>query len=236
MLKGIGLSLDDINGLLHNGMPVEYIRQLLRVKKSEIQERMSQDRRRLRQVEIWLEKIDKEGLMPTDICIQRKRVPALRVISIREIGTYEETIIRLIEELRQKISQPENQETAKVSGPVMALFYDDEYKEKDADIEVALPISGKMSPEEAYIQVKTLPEGEVISAIYKGHYDGLDRAYTQIFEYAEEHDLKLLTPLREIYHKYIGEAPEDELLTEIQLPFEEPLPYLEKNGERQNAG
>lgn len=231
MLKGIGLSLDDINGLLHNGIPVDYLRQLLQVKKSEIQERVNQDSGRLRQVEVWLDKIGKEGLMPTDIYIQRKYVPALRVISKREIGTYEETTAKLLDELRQQINRQENQETVKITGPVMGLFYDDEYKEKDADIEVALPISGEISVNEVYIEVKTLPKCEVISAIHKGSYYNMDKAYAQIFEYAEEHSLKLVMPLRELYLKYVGEVPEDELLTEIQFPFKQSMPYLKENRE-----
>ena len=232
MLKGLGLSLDDINGLLHNGMPVDHIRQLLQVKKSEIQDRMNQDSGKLRQVEVWLDKISKEGLMPTEMYIQRKYVLALRVISKREIGTYEETTAKLIDELRQQLNQPENQETVKVIGPVMGLFHDDEYKEKDADIEVALPISGKISVNEASIEVKTIPECEVISVVHKGAYYNMDKAYAQIFEYAEEHSLKLVTPLRELYIKYVGEVPEDELLTEIQFPFKESMPYLKENREQ----
>ncbi len=225
MLKGIGLSLDDISGLLHNGMPVEYLRQLLQVKKSEIQERVNQDSGRLRQVEVWLDKISKEGIMPTDIYIQRKSVPALRVISKREIGTYEETPDKLMKELRHHIQPLEIKGSVTITGPVMMLSHDEEYKEKDADIEVALPISGEVSVNEALIEVKTLPKCEVISAIHKGSYYNMDKAYAQIFEYAEEHNLKLVTPLRELYLNEVGEVPEDELLTEIQFPFKESGTY-----------
>jgi effector-binding domain-containing protein len=219
MLKGIGLSLDDIKGLLNNGMSADYIRQLLQVKRTEIQERVNQDSGRLKQVEVWLDRINKEGTILTDINIQRKTVPALRVISKREIGTYEETIAKLHGEIVWQINHPGNQETVKVTGPVMGLFYDDEYKEKDADIEVAIPISGEISINKVNIEVKTLPKCEVISAMHKGTLYDINKAYAQIMEYAEEHDLKLITPVRELYFTYLEELPEDELLTEIQFPF-----------------
>lgn len=224
MLKEMGLSLDDINGLLHDDMPVDYIRQLLQVKKSEIQERMNQDSGRLRQVEVWLNKISKEGIVPSDIYIQRKSVPELRVISKRELGTYQETTAKLYNELMQQLNRPENQETTKVTGPVMGLFYDDEYKEEDADIEIALPVTGEISVTEANFKVKTLPKIEAISAIHKGPDSSMDKTYAQIMEYAEEHKLKLVTPLRELYFTYLDEVPEEESLTEIQFPFEESLP------------
>jgi effector-binding domain-containing protein len=221
MLKGIGLSLDDINRLLHNGMPADHIRQLLQVKQTEIQERLNQDNGRLRQVERWLDKINKEGVMPTDMYIQRKDVPRLRVISKRETGTYEYTPNKLREELLQQINRPENQACVRVTGPVMMLCHDEEYKEKDADIEMAVPISGEISINEPLIKLKILPRCRVISAIYKGPYDASDNAYAQIFEYAEGHNLKLTTPLRELYLNSAEEIPEDELLTEIQCPFHE---------------
>jgi effector-binding domain-containing protein len=224
MLKSIGLSLDDINGLVHNGMPVDHIKQLLQVKKSEIQERLNQDSLRLHQVDVWLDKISKEGVWPTDIYVKKKDVPALRVISKREIGTYEETSVKLLEELRQYINLPKNREGVTITGPVMMLSYDEEYKEKDADIEMAIPISGEISANSTSFEVKTLPECEVISVIHKGSYYNIDKAYARIFEYAEEHSLKLVVPLRELYLKDVEEVSEDELLTEIQCPFEESRP------------
>jgi effector-binding domain-containing protein len=116
-----------------------------------------------------------------------------------------------------------------ITGPVMMLGHDNEYKEKDADIEVALPISGEVSVSGTSIEAKTLPKCEVISAIHKGSYYNMDKAYAQIFEYAEEHKLKLVTPLRELYLNNVGEVPEDELLTEIQFPFKEPRLYSKKD-------
>lgn len=224
MLKGIGLSLDDISGLLHNGMPVDHIRQLMQVKYSEIQERLNQDTRRLRQVEVWLDKIHREGIMPADPGIHQEEIPELRIISKREIGTYEETPDRLLEELRNQLHRPENREIVTVTGPVMMLSHDEEYKEKDADIEMAIPISGEISVNVPSIKVKTLPGCRVISAIHRGSYYNIDKIYAQIFEYAGEHGLKLVIPLRELYLNRPGEVPEDELLTVIHFPFEESRP------------
>ena len=39
--------------------------------------------------------------------------------------------------------------------------------------------------------------------------------------YAEEHDLKLVTPLRELYFDYPEKDPDEGLLIEIQFPYEE---------------
>lgn len=221
MLKSIGFSLDDINDLLRNGMSVDYIKRLLQVKKSEIEDRIHNDKSRLRQVDIWLDNIHREGTMPEQIYIQKKTVPAIRVVSKREIGTYEETIAKLTKEILWYIDHPEKQGTIKIDGPVMGLFYDDEYKETDADIEVAMPITGEWSFLDPELGDKILPEREVITAVHKGFDQNIGKTYAQIMEYAEENGLLLQAPVCEIYLTYWENIPEEDYITEIQCPFRE---------------
>jgi len=221
MLKGIGLSLEDISGLLSDDLSTDYIRQLLTVKKSEIETRINQDTIRLRQVEIWLEKINNEGQIPEESYIQRKTVPSIKVISKREIGTYDETTSRLYSELMELLGLLENSQMVAVTGPFMGLYYDDEYKEEDADIEAALPISGEIIVSDEGFKVKILPEIDVISAVYKGPSYEIHGIYAQIMDYAEEHSLKLVMPLRELYFDYPEKDLDEGLLIEIQFPYEE---------------
>ena len=221
MLKEIGLSLDDIDRTLNGGTSVDHIKQLLQVKKSEIQVRLSLDTRRLRRVEIWLDRIDQEGVIPAGIYIQRKTVPELKVISKRELGTYEKTTNRIYNELIEQLSLTENGEMETITGPFMGLYYDDEYKEENADIEGAFPISGDLSASGEGFEVKTLPEIDVISAVYKGPSYDIHRTYAQIMEYAEVHKLKLDIPSRELYLTYPEQDPDEGLLIEIQFPFTE---------------
>lgn len=223
MLKGMGLSLEDISGLLSEDLPTDYIRRLLIVKKSEIEARVSQDNIRLHQVEMWLDKIGKEGQIPLESYIQRKSVSSFQVISKREIGTYAQTTSRFYGDLIDFLNLPENIERIHVTGPFMGLYYDDEYKEEDADIEAAFPISGDITMSAEEFEVKTLPEIDVLSTVYKGPSYEIDGIYAQIMEYAEEHSLKLITPLRELYFDFPEKDPDEGLLIEIQFPYKESL-------------
>jgi effector-binding domain-containing protein len=101
----------------------------------------------------------------------------------------------------------------------MSLCYDEEYREDDADIEVAIPVSGKIIVDEA-MEVKILPECEVVSAVYKGAYENLGIAYSKIFSYAAENNLKLGSPDRLLYLNNPSEVGEEDLMTEIQCPIE----------------
>jgi effector-binding domain-containing protein len=221
MLKDIGLSLDNICQLSRNDSSVDYIRQLLQVKKTEIQQRLNLDTRRLRQVDGWLDQVDKEGIVLPVSYIQRISVPEVRVISKREFGTYQETTDKLYHELTRQLNRQANEKTVRITGPLMGIFNDDEYKEENADIEIAFPISGEVPDIEPGFEVKTLSPIEVVATIYKGPSYNMHRVYARIMEYAEEHGLELYAPLRELYHTYPEETQEDGLLVEIQFPCRE---------------
>ena len=222
MLKSLGLSLDDIRELLDNDLPTDHIKQLLQVKQTEIKQRLNEDEERLHQVEVWLDKINKGDKMPTDIVIQEKDVPELQVISRRETGTYATTIPKLANELMEQINRPENQGRVTITGPVMMLCHEEEYKEEDADIEVVVPVSGAVAVENPSFEIKTLPKCRVISFVHQGAYNSyydIAYVYAQIYKYAEENNLELIPPDREVYLNNREEVAEDELQTEIQFPF-----------------
>ncbi|MDD3248418.1 MAG: MerR family transcriptional regulator [Methanosarcina sp.] len=154
-----------------------------------------------------------------------KEVPEMRVISKREKGIYAVTIGKLIGEICACISSPENQRNrVKVTGPVMFICHDEEYKETDADIEVALPVSGRVSVEDPKMEIKTLPAIKAISVVYRGPYQGVEAGYSSIFAYAAKNNLEpsgSFDPGRELYLNDPAEVPEEELMTEVQIPVRE---------------
>jgi effector-binding domain-containing protein len=147
-----------------------------------------------------------------------KEIPEIRVVSKREKGTIAISIGKLIGEICACISSPENQRNrVKVTGPVMFLCHDEEYKETDADIEIALPFSGRIALEDPKIEIKTLQAARVVSVIYRGPYPGVEAGYNRIFSYAEENSLETFGPSRELYYNDPAEVPEEELMTEVQI-------------------
>ncbi len=115
----------------------------------------------------------------------------------------------------------ENQQAqVRCIGPPTTIYHDDECKEMDADIEVALPISGNITVGPEY-EVKVLKEGSVVAYIYKGPYQDVGSAWNEVFKYIDMKDLKVAGNCRDIYLNDPNETPEAELLTEIQVPIVE---------------
>ncbi|PKL55012.1 MAG: MerR family transcriptional regulator, partial [Methanomicrobiales archaeon HGW-Methanomicrobiales-6] len=151
-----------------------------------------------------------------------KDIPAMRALSRRERGVYQEAIPRLIGELCADIFPAEGRKpAAKVTGPIMFICHDEEYQETDAAIEVAIPITGSVNLDGTAVEVVTLPSGRFLSVLHTGPYPGVGKAYERLFAYMGEHGLAPAGPSRELYLNDPAEVLEDELLTEVQFPVEE---------------
>lgn len=105
-----------------------------------------------------------------------------------------------------------------MSGKPMNLYYEEEFKENDADIETCIPV--RKGEDKEGIVVHELPGGRAVSLIHKGSYETITRSYEKISTHIKEHGYKVKLPSREIYLKGPGiilkDKPEN-YLTEIQM-------------------
>lgn len=145
--------------------------------------------------------------------VKIKELPALRVISRREKGRYEEAIPRLINRICDMlVKQPE----ARICGPPMAIYHDCEYKESGADVEVAVPVSGRVTVDDGY-EVQTLEGGRAVTMLHRGDYRRIGETWGRIHKYLDEHGSEATAPGRELYLNDPTENKMEELLTEVQV-------------------
>ena len=221
-----------IKSLVMIGLNLEEITSFLTAEKNndahEIERILSKQLKRIRGKQQHLAEIERFLLKKKREVIEMiheepiiKEIPEMRVVCIREKGRFDTTTGKLINVLCEMLSHPENKKNVTVTGPVMSLCYDEEYKETDADIECAVPISGQLVLTHPDLKIKTYPSGKFLSYNHKGSYYHLYEKYTYLFKYAEEHDIKLTSPNRELYLNDPEEVPEDKLQTEIQIPLQD---------------
>ena len=149
-----------------------------------------------------------------------KEVPGLRVISKRDKGPVGETIGRLIGEIMGAVTAPENQANyVKIVGPFMTIYHDNEYKELDADLEVAVPVTGKVTLSDQSLEVKNLPGRRVASLVHKGSYETIGPAYAKLYEYVIQEGFELSGPMMDLYLNDPNTVAPSEVLTEIQAPI-----------------
>jgi effector-binding domain-containing protein len=215
-LKNLGLSLDEIGRILTDNPSTEKMIELLKVKQQETLSRLREERDRLKRVEEWLRKVEKEGAMPVyDVVI--KRVEAQTVASVRDIIPTYGDVSKLYQELFSYLGR----KRVKFNGPPIVILHDMEYREKDADVEAAIPVAGSVEGNDK-IKVQQLPVVEQMAClIHKGPYENIGEAYEVLLAWVEANSYQIVGPNREVYLKgpgqFIKGNPKD-YITEVQLP------------------
>jgi len=213
-LKNTGLSLEEIGTLVNNDLTPHQMRDLFIIKKAELQQRVHEEQRRLEQVEKLLNRIEKEGKMP-DYQVVIKKVEPMKIASVRgTVPTYHD-ITMLVEKLYPVFTG----HASSIAGPFLAVYHDMEYREKDVDIEAAIPVSRNL-PLADPIKIRDLPGEEMVaSTVHRGPYDTIGEGYQALMTWCEANGYEMAGPDREVYLVSVDKAkdPED-YVTELQQP------------------
>jgi effector-binding domain-containing protein len=213
-LKEMGFSLEQIRQVLEEGLSAEQVRGMLRLKQAELERVLMNEQLKLKRIESKLREMEKENQMPEyDVIL--KKIEPIRVISVRGIIDGYQHMCDLFNVLCPYIVQNRIQP----AGPAMAIYYDTEYKERDVDVEVAVPTQAEI-PQNDRIQVKELPGVETMACvIHRCPYENLMEAYGALLRWIEENQYEVSGPNRDIYLKPIEPGVDPaELVTEIQFP------------------
>jgi DNA-binding transcriptional MerR regulator len=145
-----------------------------------------------------------------DTQIITKEVPELLVASIRFTGKYQD-----VSGPFKKLFRACGRHCA---GNPMCLYYDNEYKDNDADIEVCVPVKMPITADE--ITCHTLSGGRAVAIIHKGPYERLSESYKALIDHTIRDSLTVIGPCREIYIEGPGMIlPRNpkKFITEIQM-------------------
>ncbi len=159
------------------------------------------------------EAVEKNMSKPTT-----KETPAQRILSKREKGSYDETIGKLIMDIMNIVMSPENRNNfVKITGPFMTLYHDEEYSD-EADIEVAVPITGRITVNDPAAEVRNMRPTKVVSLVHKGSYESLGPEYGKLLSYVTEMGLEINGPMTDVYLNDPNTVKPEGILTEIMIP------------------
>jgi effector-binding domain-containing protein len=216
-LRDLGFTLEQVAMLMQEAVSVEQVRGMLRMKRAEIEGRLEAERDRLARVEHRLDMIEREGKMPAYEIVIKKAEP-MRVASIRDVVDTYGSVGALIGELFTSLGEKGIAPT----GPSLAVYYDEEYQDRDVDVEVAVPVGVEAKlPTGGRVTIRELPSyAEVASLVRRGPYDDFTPAYGELMKWIESNGYRIAGPNREIYLRGPGEeSPPESFVTEIQFPI-----------------
>ncbi len=217
-LKDLGFSLEEIGRLLESDLPVEQMRGMLKLRQAEIRQRVEEEAARLERVERWLREIEQEDSMSKyDVVI--KKIEPVKVASVRGVVPTPPDQRTLWDELMDYL----NQKGARMIGPPMALYHDSDFRERDWDIEVVMPISEAIDPNER-VQVYHLPGAEKMACVvHTGPFATIGEAYDALAKWIDQNGYHIVGPGRELNLRLpdkLGDQNDPNTVNEIQFPVE----------------
>jgi len=154
--------------------------------------------------------------MPTHEVVIKKIEPQLVAAIRRVIPTYGD-IGQLYGELFAHLGQ----RGGRPAGPPLAIYHDPEFRERDADVEVAAPLAAPL-PGSEQVSVRELPGVEQAACVvYKGAYENIGEAYNTLSAWIGTNSYRMAGPCREVCLRGPESGPDSSsYVTEIQAPVE----------------
>lgn len=212
ILKNLGFSLGQVGVMLDGDIRTSQIRDMLQSRRNQLVGQLQLEREKLTMVEAWLRQIENEGggyMTQYEILI--KKVDPITVYSNRRIIPTEDMGAQLVESVWNDIMSA----NVRKIGPSITIYHHSEYKEKDIDIEAAIPVAPSCG-----LKTSELPAIEKAAClVYYGRHEGLSSAYSALAHWIEDNGYWMNGHCRTLFLT-CGEHEEDpdKYVTEIQIP------------------
>ena len=230
-LRDLGFSLDHVADLLEDERSPRKLKRMLERRRVEVAEQLEQDRQRAARLDAALRGIEDGRAAVPDVVV--REVDAVRVASLRgRVAELDDAVQEMFEALEAEVAGV----AARAAGPPLLVYHDRDYRETQADVEVAVPVrpdakaAGRAS-------VRTLPRiPRAACVVYSGDYEALGRVLAELLVWLEANRLTVAGPTREVYLQFgarharaLGLPPDylaDEVrdfVTEVQVPLSSEL-------------
>jgi DNA-binding transcriptional MerR regulator len=222
-LKELGLSLEQIARLLDDPVSAEQLRHLLALRQAELAQQIEATQAQLARVAGRLRQIEQEGTVsPYEVA--RKSVPAQTVATIHQIVPTLADMPHYRCAFYDEIYDWLAQQRIKPCGPELALYHNEDYTERDVDMEVGIVVpAAAVGRESGRVQVYELPAAPTLASTT--HYGSLwDVCYAiiAVVAWTGANNYAANGPFREL-HLFGRENDlfqEKQLVIEMQLPIQ----------------
>ncbi len=216
-LKDLGFSLEQIKLMLADGLSLDQLRSMLKMQRSEVEKRLSDERERLHRIEARLRQIEMENKMPNyDVVI--KTVPTMMVASRRVTIPTNDQVPQYLGPAFTETYDYVHKQGAKDTGACLALWHSpaDVYENEDA--EAIVPIDRPLKGNDK-VKVYKLPSTQVASVVHQGNFEDFTQGHAALLEWIDANGYQIVGPYREVYIKH-DKGHLSDSTTEIQFPVE----------------
>jgi DNA-binding transcriptional MerR regulator len=211
-LRDLGFSLEQIAGMLEEDLSTEQLLGMLKLKRAQVEEQMKLEEQRLARLEVRIRQMSESPRHGEYDVVVRDIEPELAA-TYREVAADDDRIEQMFDMVETYVATFDG---ARADRPPFSIYYDDDYREKDVDTEVAVPLSYAI-PENDLIRVRQLPPlANIACVVHVGEYAEIYQAYNSLLAWIEANGYRMTGPIREVYLRYGADG----------LDFELPATYL----------
>jgi DNA-binding transcriptional MerR regulator len=222
-LKDLGFSLEQLTELLREDFALDRLRELLTLKRAELEARVLEEQERLERVEARLRTIELEDDM-TDFDVTVKTLPAQLVASVRngslekrtpdglrDIGAYFETMRAYLEKHGLDANSVPN-----------TLLWHGQNVTDGPEAELVVPLEHPI-PESDQVCVLEMPEIRAAATLeFRGRYDDehMTGAFKALHHWVESNGYQTTGATRQVFLGGDGSGNPHRFLIELQVPIQ----------------
>ena len=216
-LKDLGFSLGQIRDVLDDGVSLEQLQDMLRLKRVEVGCRLTNERERLARIEARLRQIEQENTMP-DYEVVLKTVAPMLVASRRITIPTNDQVPDYLNPAFEEVFSYVSEQGLKPSSSHLALWHTTADTYTDEDVEALVPVARTL-PGTERVNVYELPQIQVASVVHHGDFSDFTQTHVALHKWVEDNSYRVTGPYREIYLEH---DPDDlsNSTTEVQYPVE----------------
>ena len=214
-LRDLGFSLEQIAGMLDNDLSADQLLGMLKLKRAEIEQQVQLENARLSRLEARIRQMN-ESEQPGAYDVILRDVDPELVATYREVAADDDRLQQMFDLVETYVAQFEQ---ARADRPPFTIYYDDEYREREIDAEVAVPLQ-YLIPERESVRVREMPrQAQMACVVHLGDYAAIYQAYNALLHWIATNQYQMVGPIREVYIRYGADG----------LNFTLPQTYLAKD-------
>lgn len=218
-LRDAGFSIQEIGDILEDFEEQSNTQKILQVKSRAIQEGIALEMKKLDLLNKMYERIEKGNYTTTCGEVILKKVPCVKVLSLREMisdYSYQEA---LWEKMFTYIG--ENNLYNIIEDDIIVIYHETEYKEQDINIEIVVPVKEMRKSTGNFIFKELEPIALAASVICEGAYDKtLPEGEAMLAQWIEDNGYEIIGSERAYGLRHPGnEQDPHKYQTEIQFPI-----------------
>ncbi|WP_188069869.1 MerR family transcriptional regulator [Brevibacillus brevis] len=215
IFKELGFSLQQIAQLLHENIPAEQIRGMLRLKENEIQSLLEMEMSKLARIKERVQLVEREGRIEKEHEVVLKQVDGMHLISYSARGTAEDIpwLFQMFDSLLDASLKPS------LTGPQTVLWKETGTKDQLFDFGVGYATKTESVKLPEQIERSFLPAETMATLLFRSDSTMKESACLDLATWIEQHGycIRDEQPGREFYVP-LSEEPGVELI-EIQIPI-----------------